>query len=126
VSDVVADDALSVADRAARGDHAGCIAGALSFAEYADGLAAAGLDALELVPTHRAVDGMYNVIIRARRPATVDDDRRTPGAEAGSAEAAGVASSALAEARALPRDGTVALGEDRDESCCGSATGCCG
>ena len=105
VSDVVADDSLSPADRAARGDHAGCIAGALSFGEYAEGLAAAGLDRLELEPTHRAVDGMYNVIIRARRPAAMGDDASlAPG------DAAGVASSALATARSLPRDGTVPLG----------------
>ncbi len=104
VSDVVADDSLSPADRAARGDHAGCIAGALSFGEYAEGLAAAGLDRLELEPTHRAVDGMYNVIIRARRPAAMGDGRPAPG------DAAGVASSALATARSLPRDGTVPLG----------------
>ena len=146
VSDVVADDSLSVADRAARGDHAGCIAGALSFTEYADGLAAAGLEGLELVPTHRAVDGMYNVIIRARRPATASADQGAAAVEARPAKdagvassalaaagvassalaAAGVASSALAAARALPRDDTVMLAGGQGEPCCGSATGCCG
>ena len=43
ISDVVADDHLTPADRAARGSYVGCIAGALSFREYRDGLAAAGL-----------------------------------------------------------------------------------
>src|SRR6202008_3175869 len=43
VSDVVADDQLSPAERAERGSYSGCIAGALSFAEYRAGLAAAGL-----------------------------------------------------------------------------------
>ena len=38
VSDVVADDALTPAERAERGDYVGCIAGALSFTEYRDGL----------------------------------------------------------------------------------------
>ena len=42
VSDVVADDELTPAERAARGSYVGCIAGALSRAEYVDGLAAAG------------------------------------------------------------------------------------
>jgi arsenite methyltransferase len=37
VSDVVAEDRLSPAGRAERGDHAGCIAGALSISEYRDG-----------------------------------------------------------------------------------------
>ena len=70
VSDVVADDALSAADRAARGDYAGCIAGALSFSEYAAGLAAAGLAQIEISPTHAAVPGMYNALVRAVRPPT--------------------------------------------------------
>src|SRR4029077_9297584 len=43
VSDVVAADALSPAERAERGIFAGCIAGALSFSEYRAGLAAVGL-----------------------------------------------------------------------------------
>jgi arsenite methyltransferase len=117
VSDVVADDALSPADRAARGDHAGCIAGALSFSEYAAGLAAAGLDGIELQPTHRAVDGMYNVIIRARRPVASPPDAPT-GSDA--AEAAAVAARALEAARALPGEGLVLLGAECGEgSCCG-------
>ena len=42
VSDVVAEDHLTSADRAERGTYVGCIAGALSRQEYLDGLAAAG------------------------------------------------------------------------------------
>ena len=42
VSDVVAEDRLSPAERAERGSYVGCIAGALSRQEYLDGLAAAG------------------------------------------------------------------------------------
>jgi arsenite methyltransferase len=117
VSDVVADDALTPADRAARGDHAGCIAGALSFSEYASGLAAAGLDRIDLQPTHRAVDGMYNVIIRAHRPTASPPDAPT-GSDA--AEAAAAAASALEAARALPGEGLVPLGgEGAGGSCCG-------
>ncbi|MCU0478904.1 MAG: arsenite methyltransferase [Chloroflexi bacterium] len=125
VSDVVADDALTPADRAARGDHAGCIAGALSFGEYAAGLAAAGLDQVELQPTHRAVDGMYNVVIRARRPAAPD-----PAAgDSAAAEAAQAAARALEAARALPDGGMAVLGDrggsdgdaegaERTRTCC--------
>ena len=43
VSDVIADDTLSPAERAERGSFSGCIAGALSFSEYRAGLAAVGL-----------------------------------------------------------------------------------
>ena len=42
ISDVVAEDHLTPADRAERGSYVGCIAGALSTREYLDGLAAAG------------------------------------------------------------------------------------
>ena len=42
ITDVVAEDHLMAADRAAAGSYVGCIAGALSRAEYLDGLAAAG------------------------------------------------------------------------------------
>ena len=42
ISDVVAEDHLSPADRAASGPCVGCIAGALSRTEYLDGLKAAG------------------------------------------------------------------------------------
>ncbi len=42
VSDVVAEDHLTPADRAERGSYVGCIAGALTRAEYVDGLTAAG------------------------------------------------------------------------------------
>src|SRR3984957_18546010 len=38
ISDVVADDELSPADRARAGSYVGCIAGALSRAEYLEGL----------------------------------------------------------------------------------------
>ena len=43
ISDIVAEDHLSPEERAARGSYVGCIAGALSRAEYLDGLAAAGV-----------------------------------------------------------------------------------
>ena len=42
ISDVVAEDHLTAADRAAAGSYVGCIAGALSRTEYLNGLAAAG------------------------------------------------------------------------------------
>jgi SAM-dependent methyltransferase len=68
VSDVVADDALSPADRASRGSFAGCIAGALSFTEYRAGLDAAGLVDIDVTPTSLAGDGLHGAIIRATKP----------------------------------------------------------
>ncbi len=68
VSDVVADDHLTTAEREERGSYAGCIAGALSFREYADGLERAGLAGIEIEATHAVANGMYGAIIRARRP----------------------------------------------------------
>ena len=68
ISDVVADDALTSADRAARGSYVGCIAGALSFTEYTAGLAEVGFTDIRLTPTHQVADGMAAAIIRATRP----------------------------------------------------------
>ncbi|PZG56670.1 arsenite S-adenosylmethyltransferase [Spongiactinospora gelatinilytica] len=65
VSDVVAEDRLSPQERAARGDHAGCIAGALSTSEYHEGLAAAGFIDIEITPTHQVADGMHSAVIKA-------------------------------------------------------------
>lgn len=68
VSDVVADDELTPAEREERGSYAGCIAGALSFAEYRAGLEAVGLEDVEITATHPVADGMHGAIVKARRP----------------------------------------------------------
>jgi ubiquinone/menaquinone biosynthesis C-methylase UbiE len=70
VSDIVADDDLTPAQRAERGNWAGCIAGALTFAEYRQGLAAAGFTTVEITPTHQVTEGMHSAIIRAVKPTT--------------------------------------------------------
>ncbi|MFD4874241.1 arsenite methyltransferase [Streptomyces sp. NPDC058420] len=72
VSDVVADDTLTPGQRAERGDHVGCIAGALSFAEYRTGLEAAGFTDIEITPTHPVADGMHSAIVRATRPPAIE------------------------------------------------------
>ncbi|BCJ34195.1 arsenite S-adenosylmethyltransferase [Actinocatenispora thailandica] len=69
VSDVVAEDRLSPAERAERGQWVGCIAGALSVTEYHDGLTAAGFTGIEITPTQQAADGMHAAIVRATKPA---------------------------------------------------------
>lgn len=75
VSDVVADDTLTTDERAERGDFVGCIAGALSFAEYRAGLEAAGFTGIDITPTHPVADGMHSAIIRATKPAAPDAAR---------------------------------------------------
>ena len=69
VSDIVADDLLTPAQRAERGSYTGCIAGALSFREMREGLRAVGLENVEVVPTHQIVEGMHSAIVRATKPA---------------------------------------------------------
>jgi ubiquinone/menaquinone biosynthesis C-methylase UbiE len=68
ISDVVAEDHLTPADRAAAGSYVGCIAGALSRSEYLHGLRAAGFSDLEVTFTSEAASGIHSAIIRAVKP----------------------------------------------------------
>jgi len=70
ITDVVAEDHMSAADRTAAGSYVGCIAGALSRREYLDGLTAAGFAAASVTFTNQAAPGMHSAIIRAVKPAT--------------------------------------------------------
>jgi arsenite methyltransferase len=89
ISDIVADDALSPAERAERGSYVGCIAGALSISEFRDGLETVGLADVSITPSHAVADGMVSAIIRASKPAdaqspiALDAPRRLPVADAG-------------------------------------------
>ena len=69
ISDVVAEDRLSEAERAERGSYTGCIAGALSKGEYEAGLAAAGFSHIEVSFTHEVADGLHGAIVKAVKPA---------------------------------------------------------
>ncbi len=69
VSDVVSEDHLSPDQRGERGDYCGCIAGALSRAEYLAGLADAGFVDASVTFTHEVADGLHGAIIRATKPA---------------------------------------------------------
>ncbi|MGB8943779.1 MAG: arsenite methyltransferase [Streptomyces sp.] len=90
VSDVIADDELTPAQRAERGDYVGCIAGALSFAEYRAGLEAAGFTDIDITPTHAVADGMHSAIVRAIKPTTATqqaaEQTTTPGITVGEAK----------------------------------------
>jgi SAM-dependent methyltransferase len=69
ISDVVAEDRLSTDDRAERGSHVGCIAGALSRSEYEAGLEAAGFVDVSVEFTHEVADGMHGATVKAVKPA---------------------------------------------------------
>ncbi|MFI0903003.1 arsenite methyltransferase [Streptomyces sioyaensis] len=83
VSDVVAEDRLTPEERAKRGNYVGCIAGALSFAEYRAGLETAGFTGVEITPTHAVADGMHSALVRATKPATAATPLPLAGEEAG-------------------------------------------
>ena len=68
ISDIVAANELSPEDRAERGSYVGCIAGALSFAEYEAELRAAGFTVISIGPTNNVADGMHGAIVRATKP----------------------------------------------------------
>jgi SAM-dependent methyltransferase len=68
ISDIVAEDSLTPEQRAERGNYVGCIAGALSFAEYERELTRVGFTQVEIQPTHAVADGMHSAIFRAVKP----------------------------------------------------------
>jgi hypothetical protein len=68
ISDVVAEDQLTPAERAERGSYVGCIAAALSLSEYLDGLAAAGFVDASVTFTHAVAPGMHAAIVKAGKP----------------------------------------------------------
>jgi arsenite methyltransferase len=74
ITDVVAEDQLSPAERAERGAWVGCIAGALSKTEYEAGLAAAGFTGVSVAFTQQVGDGLHSTIIKATKPT----DHRQP------------------------------------------------
>jgi SAM-dependent methyltransferase len=68
ITDVVAEDRLTAAERAERGDWAGCIAGALSVSEYRHHLDAAGFIDVEVTFTHEVAEGLHGAIVAACKP----------------------------------------------------------
>ena len=66
---MVAEDDLTPEERAERGAWVGCIAGALTKAEYENGLTAAGFAEVSVTFTHQVGDDLHSAIIKATRPA---------------------------------------------------------
>jgi SAM-dependent methyltransferase len=67
ISDIVAEDRLSPADRAERGSYVGCIAGALSKGEYEAALEAAGFEEVSVEFTREVAEGMHSAIVKAMK-----------------------------------------------------------
>src|SRR5439155_177894 len=65
ISDVVAEDHLTLEQRSERGSYVGCNAGALSKGEYEAGLEAAGFQRILVEFTHEVADGMHGAIVKA-------------------------------------------------------------
>jgi arsenite methyltransferase len=68
VTDVIADADMDAATRADMQQWTGCIAGALTRAEFEEALAAAGLVDVEIRETHRVHEHAGSAIVRARKP----------------------------------------------------------
>ena len=68
VSDIIADDGLDPAQRAAAEQAIGCACGTLARKEYEQLLTDAGFTAIAITATHDASGGLYSAIIKATRP----------------------------------------------------------
>jgi SAM-dependent methyltransferase len=68
ITDILAEDRLTAAERLERGARAGCLAGAPSFAEYRRGLARARFTSITITAVQQAGDGVHSAIIRAVKP----------------------------------------------------------
>jgi arsenite methyltransferase len=75
VSDIVADEDMDPATRADMQQWTGCIAGALTRAEFEGALADAGFVDIEIQETHRVREQAGSAIIRARRPGRERESR---------------------------------------------------
>jgi SAM-dependent methyltransferase len=68
VSDVIADEDMTDETRADMQQWTGCIAGALTEAEFRAHLEGAGFTNIEIQPTHRVHDQAFSAIVRATKP----------------------------------------------------------
>jgi SAM-dependent methyltransferase len=68
ISDVVAEDAVPPEERVRMGQEVGCVAGALSRAEYLAELSGAGFTDGQVEFTHKVAPGMNGAIIKAVKP----------------------------------------------------------
>jgi SAM-dependent methyltransferase len=102
ISDVVAEDWLTPAQRAERGSHVGCIAGALSMTEYRTELTRAGFVDVEVVVTHQVADGMHGAVVRAAKPGAAATDACCDATEKASCCTVGAAPACCGAVEATP------------------------
>ncbi len=74
VSDVIADEDMDDATRADMQACTGCVAGALTRADFEQALTSAGLTDVDITPTHRVHAAAASAIVRARKPKTAAAD----------------------------------------------------
>jgi ubiquinone/menaquinone biosynthesis C-methylase UbiE len=67
ISDVVADNELTVSERTERGTYLGCVAGSLSFEEYEAGLRAAGFEDVRITSSFEYLPGIHAAIVKATK-----------------------------------------------------------
>jgi arsenite methyltransferase len=70
VSDVIADPDMDAPTRADMQAWTGCVAGALTRAEFESALTDAGLVDVEIRATHRVHEHASSAIVRARKPSS--------------------------------------------------------
>jgi arsenite methyltransferase len=68
ISDVIADPDMDEATKSDMAAWTGCVAGALTEAEFRSALTAAGFEGVEIRPTHQVHEHASAAIIRARKP----------------------------------------------------------
>jgi len=116
ISDVVADDHLTPAERAERGSYVSCIAGALTFTEYREGLEATGFVNVEITPTFEAADGVHSAVVRAVKPLDIEQVSATASAPNGDS-CCGVSACCTTDAQSI--DPTLTVAEAKSEAGCG-------
>jgi arsenite methyltransferase len=119
VSDVVAEDHVTPAERAERGSWVGCIAGGLSRGEYLRELAAVGFVDAQVRFTAQVADGMHNAIVQATKPGGPTPAR----AAAATASVTAAAAQVIDQGAEQSSTGT----ETAPTTCCdtGTASTCC-
>ena len=122
ISDVVAEDHLTPAERADRGSYVGCIAGALSRTEYLQQLQAAGFADTSVRFTAPVADGMHNAIIQASKPGGTGQHPQaaaTAAAAGSTAAAGGTGGQPRASACCDTSTASTCCAAEAKASCCG-------
>ncbi|MBM9467918.1 arsenite methyltransferase [Nakamurella leprariae] len=123
IADVVAENHLTPAQRAERGSFVECIAGALSRAEYLDGLAAAGFVDTDVVFTHEVAPGMHGAIIRGVKPLARATTDAGPASEPEWRGLLPLSQVGAAGGCCSSGDQGSCCGASAEDGCCGGSTG---